>query len=122
MAAEVPPGFRHELLSAAILGSAATLDDVPERELLLHLVASHHGFCRATAPVVRDDEPEAFDAEVEGQAIRYAGRSAPLAHLQDGVPERFWSLNRRFGRWGVAYLETILRIADQRASATGSNR
>ena len=114
---EVPDGFRHELLSTLIVGKSAMAADHPERDLLLHLIASHHGYCRASAPVVPDTEPEAFTTTIEGETIEYAGHSAPLAHFGEGVPERFWRLTRRFGWWGLAYLETLLRIADQRESA-----
>jgi CRISPR-associated endonuclease/helicase Cas3 len=112
-----PNGFRHELLSTLIVGNSAMAADHPERDLLLHLIASHHGYCRASAPVVPDTEPEAFTATIEGEAIDYTGRSSPLAHFGEGVPERFWRLTRRFGWWGLAYLETLLRLADQRESA-----
>ncbi|MBN8458281.1 MAG: type I-U CRISPR-associated helicase/endonuclease Cas3 [Verrucomicrobia bacterium] len=118
---ETPDGFRHELLSTLIVAASTLAANHPERDLLLHLIASHHGYCRACAPVALDANPESFAPTVEGETIHYTGSTAPLANFADGVPERFWKLTRRFGWWGLAYLETLLRIADQRESANPSN-
>lgn len=115
--AELPQGFRHELLSALIVSESNTFANHPEPELLLHLIASHHGRCRAMAPVVPDPTPEPFDAPLAGETIRFPGQDCPLAHLTDGVVKRFWSLTRRFGWWGLPYLESLLRLADQYESA-----
>lgn len=114
---ELPSGFRHELLSALIVAESDAVSSHPERDLLLHLIASHHGRCRAMAPVIHDSRPEPFDVAVYGETIRYAGQDCPLAHLSQGVASRFWSLTRRFGWWGLPYLETLLRLADQYESA-----
>ncbi|NLT69273.1 MAG: type I-U CRISPR-associated helicase/endonuclease Cas3 [Verrucomicrobiaceae bacterium] len=113
----LPDGFRHELLSALVVALSQAGKSYPERDLLLHLIASHHGRCRALAPVVPDPIPEPFDAEVIGETIRFDGQDCPLAHLSHGVARRFWTLTRRFGWWGLPYLEAMLRLADQYESA-----
>ncbi len=73
-----------------------------EREITLHLVAAHHGRARPYFPV-----EEAFD---------YSGNSAAPVVAAD-TPRRFASLQKRFGRWGLAWLESLLRAADYAASA-----
>ena len=115
-----PSGFRHELLSTLIVEQSQLAVNHVEGGMLLHLIASHHGYCRASAPVVFDERPENFESSVAGEVTAFEGRSAPLAQFADGVPERFWRLTRRFGWWGLAFFETILRLADQGESARPS--
>ncbi|WP_411845718.1 type I-U CRISPR-associated helicase/endonuclease Cas3 [Roseibacillus persicicus] len=117
---QLPPGFRHELLSALIVSESQWFKDHPEPDLLLHLISSHHGRCRALAPAIADANPEPFHVSVMGESILYEGHSYPLAHLSNGVTLRFWMLTRRFGWWGLPYLETLLRLADQLESAQPS--
>ncbi len=116
----LPDGFRHELLSAKIVADSDTWQNHPERDLLLHLIASHHGRCRGFAPVVQDAQAMPFEVRVEDLDSVYPGSTAPMAALSDGVPARFWSLTRRFGWWGLPYLESLLRLADQAESANPS--
>ena len=111
-------GFRHEMLSAQL---AHCFDDLPEvetsRDLVLHLIAAHHGYARPFAPVVHDEELPSI--ELDGRPLSHEQRRqlVPPHQLDSGVAERFWSLTRRFGWWGLAYLEAVLRLADQQASA-----
>lgn len=64
-------------------------------DLATHLVESHHGYARPFFPPC---------AEL-----------APAANI--AAAERFWTLTRQYGWWGLAYLESILRLADWQASA-----
>lgn len=96
--------YRHEFGSLNELPAAEELgitDD--ERELILHLIAAHHGRARPHFPA-----DEVFDPNQQQRA------SDELAMT---VPQRFGRLQRRFGRWGLAYLESLLRAADWSASA-----
>jgi len=116
---QLPAGFRHEMLSVQLIESAPRL--LPEsqvlRDLVLHLVASHHGRARPFAPVVFDDNPP--DVSIDDPAANLTGaqrRQRPPHRLDSGLAERFWTLTRRFGWWGLAYFEAVLRLADQNAS------
>lgn len=113
-----PQGGRHELLSVRLLESRpdALPNDPSLRDLLLHLVESHHGHCRPFAPVVKDDQPVQVHVEFAGNT--YAASSATgLERLDAGPAERYWRLTRRYGWWGLAWLEALLRLADHRRSA-----
>ena len=106
--------YRHEFGSLVdVLDEAqafqAEFRTLPEdmRDLVLHLIASHHGRGRPHFPQDEASDPEA--------TMRVA------ADIAAEVPRRFARLQRRYGRWGLAYLESLLRAADRAASAEPSS-
>ncbi|MFW6106667.1 MAG: type I-U CRISPR-associated helicase/endonuclease Cas3 [bacterium] len=106
--ARLPEPYRHEF------ASCLDIQDDPEfagltphiQDLVLHLIAAHHGRARP-----HFDPDEAFDPD----------RPMPEADsLAIETPRRFARLQRKYGRWGLAYLESLLRAADWAASARPS--
>lgn len=112
-----PKGSRHELLSVRLVESAPELlAKAHDPELVLHLIACHHGHSRPFAPVVNDPAP--VDVSVALFGVNTCHSSATgLERLDSGVAERFWKLTHKYGWWGLAYLEAMLRLADHRESA-----
>lgn len=90
------------------------LADAADAELVRFLIGSHHGYGRAFHPVT-DDRGARFDVEIEGKRWGFHGR-APAFEIDSGWPDLFVSLQRRYGAWGLAFLETIVRLADHRRS------
>lgn len=76
------------------------------KAFVLHVIATHHGRGRPHFPA-----DEAFDPEPRGRDVPAVARE---------VPQRFGRLQRQYGRWGLAYLESLLRAADYAASAKPS--
>jgi len=115
--AAYPLNGRHELLSVRLAESAPSLLPLDEdlRELVLHLIATHHGHCRPFAPVVSDDSPPDVTVDLWGQTCHWQGPTR-MEHLESGTADRFWLLVRRYGWWGLAWLEALLRLADHRRS------
>ena len=112
-----PKRMRHELLSVALVHDrrevAARAHDW---DLVLHLVASHHGYGRPFVPVVLDPEPQ--DVAWTWDGIEVSGSSHHgLERVDSGIPERFWRLVRRYGAFRLAWLEALLRLADHNRSA-----
>lgn len=73
------------------------------QDVVLHLIATHHGLGRPHFP-----PDNAFDPN---------WTAADTAKVAAEVPRRFARLQRKYGRWGLAYLESLLRAADWAASA-----
>lgn len=119
--AGLPQGFRHEMTSVQIV--EAMNSSAPD--LVLHLIASHHGYARPFAPIIDDPEPPSVHVPAIGSAtslfLKTEQRTAcPPHRLDSGIADRFWQLLRQHGPWGLAFLETILRLADQQASEAES--
>lgn len=121
-ASGLPQDFRHETLSTQLVERFAALpEDGHLADLVLHLVASHHGHARPFPPVALDPSPPGISGSLGGRKIVLdAGTrraAVPPHRLHSGVADRFWRLVRRHGWWGLAYLEAILRLADWYGSA-----
>lgn len=99
-------GYRHEFGSLL----EAQTDEALKKEwaskpelldLILHLVAAHHGWARPHF------EPNAWD---------HARTTRDNEQAAAEVMRRFGRLQQCFGRWGLAWLESLLRCADIAAS------
>ncbi len=103
-------GYRHEFGSLLRLeheqsalhpADCGLPDDPNTRDLALHLIAAHHGHARPHFS-------QSFDKE-------FSTPECEATHLE--TIRRFARLQRQYGRWGLAYLESLLRAADAAASA-----
>jgi CRISPR-associated endonuclease/helicase Cas3 len=105
-----PKGARHEFASAALAEAAGEWPEGCDAELVLHLIGTHHGYGRALAPVWVDGDGE-VRAVLEGRDVAVRGAHR-VSQLDSGWTDRYWRLTHRYGWWGLAYLEAILRRAD----------
>jgi CRISPR-associated endonuclease/helicase Cas3 len=90
-------GYRHELGSLLEVEADAELGDALQRDLVLHLIATHHGWGR----------PHFLARAYDQRYGLIRNREAAHATVQ-----RFARLQKRFGWWGLAYLEAVLKAAD----------
>lgn len=127
-----PRGARHEVQSLAMLeGHLETVKNVlekavatkePDLDLVRHLVASHHGYCRPFAPAVVDKSP--VDVAIAKHTSKTFGEidfaattsGNGLHRLDSPLADRFWALVAKYGWQELCWLEAILRLADHRAS------
>lgn len=117
----LPNRFRHEMLSVHLAEHFSELVSEADFDLVMHLVASHHGYARPFAPVCEDSEFTEISGQLGDCKIQVSieeRQQWPLLHRVDSkIAERFWLLTRRYGWWGLAYLEAVLRLADWYGSA-----
>ncbi len=101
-------GYRHELGSLLRVENDERTQELSDehRDLVLHLIAAHHGFAR---PVIgtsgcKDKPPSVLEEKAAEIALRFA------------------RLQLRWGPWGLAWWEALLRAADQQASRDNDAR
>ena len=134
------PPVRHEFSSVALANSSPeVLDRAHDRDLVLHLVGSHHGYGRPLPTIRQDHEPRVLRVagRWHGRGFRLcvgeAGEAAPdddgdRVRMEAGsdlsdtplaleMADRFWRTQERYGHHGLAWLEAIFRLADHQQSA-----
>ncbi len=99
-------GYRHEFGSLLDAEADRVISKHPERDLILHLIAAHHGWARPHFE--HNVKRSAYDHEKST-----TNRNQGAAHE---VMRRFGRLQQRFGRWSLAWLESLMRCADIIAS------
>ena len=102
--AELPKGWRHEALSVPLATTHPRFREAHDPHLVLWLIGTHHGLGRPFFGFA-----DSRDNNQGPQSLAYDFRGLDWASLFD-------RLKRRYGVWGLARLETILRLADHRAS------
>jgi CRISPR-associated endonuclease/helicase Cas3 len=123
--------FRHELASLLLLDGplSGLLADADDPDLARYLVLAHHGKLRVQVREPGDADPDSLLGLRHGSATSLPailGYSTPdlkvdLEQFALGG-ERSWTrtvigLRDQYGPFVLAYLETLVRIADWRASA-----
>lgn len=101
-------GYRHEFGSLPHALKDAEFKKLPQdlQHLALHMIAAHHGFARPVIDITgcEDAPPSALETRAREVALRFA------------------RLQRRWGPWGLAWWEALLRAADQQASRENDAR
>lgn len=121
--AGLPNGWRHEALSVRMAPTHPQFAQAHDPELVLWLIGTHHGIGRPffgfSDPADRSTRTEMLgclgvdswrlEPGTGPQSLAYDFNGLDWAAMSDG-------LKRRYGIWGLARLEAILRLADHRAS------
>jgi len=118
--AELPRGWRHEALSVRMARAHPDLISARDPALVLWLIGSHHGLGRPFFDFL-DPAPErpfpCLDvADWQLSEDECGPQSLAFDFAGSDWPALFEDLKRRYGIWGLAHLEAILRLADHRAS------
>lgn len=112
-----PTRMRHEIASVAMLESnQEILAQANDKDLVLHLIGTHHGWSRPLPPIIQDEEPQKLTYVYDGLRLESDSNLASSRMAFD-MSDRFWRLNGRYGAYGLAWLEAILRLADHHQSA-----
>jgi CRISPR-associated endonuclease/helicase Cas3 len=110
-----PRGSRHEFVSVRMF-EKAIVESEEKEEFIKFLIGTHHGHGRPFPPVLSDPTPVEVVLEHDGKRITTVSDHR-LYQLDSGWVDLFWRMVRRYGWWGIAYLEALLITADRSVSA-----
>jgi len=94
-------GYRHEFGSLLEATKKEEIQCYLEADLILHLIAAHHGWARP---------------HFERKALDNTRTTLENEETSADVLRRFGRVQQRFGRWSLAWMEALLRCADMIAS------
>lgn len=113
--AGLPDGARHEVASLAFAQAHSKFMKANDRELVLWLIGTHHGWGRPFFPPIEwPEEGGSIEADLEDEVVKC--RAESLASIQARWFDIQQEVTQRYGPWGLARLEAILRLADHRRS------
>lgn len=139
-ASRLPSKWRHEALSVRIGMRHDAFSKAHDPELVLWLVGTHHGYGRPDFPheEASDNAPQRYFGfhghETREDALLVDAFPGPQrvdfqlpiltadGQIFIGWHQMFRRLEHRYGAWGLAWLEAVLRLADHRASEHSSLR
>lgn len=108
------PPIPHEIVSVLMAETSAAVGDAHDPDLVLYLIGNHHGRARAL-PLLQAD-PEPCTVTYGKHYTTHTSDAGPA--LSVAMTERFWQLTRTWGHHGLAWIETILRLAAQPQATT----
>lgn len=116
-----PEGMRHEIGSLALaMSNDAVLSEAHDPDLVLHLIGTHHGYGRPLPQIRKDETPQKLEYDGYNGHVMTADSDLIDTSLPLDMADRFWQLVDKYGYYGLAWLETILRLADHRESEAES--
>lgn len=121
--ANLPQRARHEVASICFAEAHPALMNANDRDLVLWLIGTHHGYGRPFFDPPEREWPrkgETFESDL-GDGLIVAKPARSLAELTGVWLELADRLARHYGAWGLARLEAILRLADHRRSEAEQN-
>ena len=111
-----PKGMRHEAASIAMMQSSTEIEkQANDIDLVKHLIASHHGHGRPWIFIPEDNSPQTMAYEWQGIRLE-ADSDIQKTEIAVEQAERFGKLSKKYGIYGLVWMEAIFRLADHKRS------
>ena len=112
--AHLPKNYRHECWSVSLAERHPDLKKANDPKLVMYLIGTHHGYGRPLFPPIIDDACEYSEFSFDGST----GMSDyTMARLDTDWINMVEDLYKAYDPWELAYMESIIRLADHRQSA-----